>query len=87
MQACLYFVPVHNWRWGSVCMKALHGMRSWRALLCLFRWNVNLNGVSGVLYLVYDSLESLGVVDCEVSEDFAVDFDTCFVNQAHELGI
>lgn len=68
-------------------MKALHDRMPWRALLCLFRWNVNLNGVSGVLYLVYDSLESLWVVDCEVSEDFAVDFDTCFVNQSHEFGI
>lgn len=42
---------------------------------------------SGVLYLVYDSLESLRVVDSEVGEHFAVDFDTCFVNEAHELGI
>ncbi len=75
------------WLRHGVCKKAPHGIRSWRAFLCLFRWIVHQVGVSGVLYLVYDSLESLGVVDSEVCEDFAVDLDTSFVDQAHELGV
>lgn len=38
-----------------------------------------------VLYLVNDSLESSGIVEREVGEDFAVDLDACFVDKAHEL--
>ncbi len=38
-----------------------------------------------LLYLVNDGLESLWVVDSEVSEHLAVDLDTCLVEQTHEL--
>lgn len=39
------------------------------------------------LNFVDDSLEGFGVVEGEVSEDFTVDFDTGFVDEAHELGV
>ena len=42
---------------------------------------------SGVLYLVNDSLESLGIVHGQVGEHLAVDLYSGFVNQAHELGV
>ena len=42
---------------------------------------------AGLLNLCYDSLESLGVVDSEVSEHLAVDFDTSLVQEAHQLAI
>ena len=38
-----------------------------------------------LLYLVNDSLECVRVVDCEVSEDLAVDLDTSLVKEPHEL--
>ena len=38
-------------------------------------------------YLVNDSLESFRVVEGEVGEDLAVDFDSGFVDEAHELGV
>lgn len=38
-----------------------------------------------LLSLCYDGLESLGVVDSEVSEHLAVDLDTCLVQQTHQL--
>lgn len=40
-----------------------------------------------LLYLVYDSLECLGIVHSEVSEHLTVDLYTCLVNQAHELRV
>ena len=42
---------------------------------------------SGVLNLFNNSLECGGIVQCKVGEDFAVDFDTCLVDEAHELGV
>ena len=38
-----------------------------------------------LLYLVYDSLESLWVVHSEVSENLTVDLDTCLVKSTHQL--
>ena len=38
-----------------------------------------------LLYLVNDSLECVRVVDSEVGEDLAVDLDTSFVEESHEL--
>ena len=38
-----------------------------------------------LLYLSYDSLESLRIVNSEVSEDLAVDLDASLVERAHEL--
>ena len=40
-----------------------------------------------LLYLGYDGLESLGVVDSEVSENLAVDLDACLVQQTHQLAV
>ena len=40
-----------------------------------------------VLYLVDDGLEGCGVVEGEVGEDFAVDFDACFVDETHQFGV
>ena len=40
-----------------------------------------------LLYLSYDSLESLGVVDSEVSQHLAVDLDVCLVEFAYELRV
>ncbi len=45
-----------------------------------------LGGLS-VLYLLNDCLESGGVVEGEVGEDLAVDFDTALVDETHELGV
>ena len=42
---------------------------------------------AGLLNLCYDSLESLRVVDSEVSEHLAVDFDAGLVQQTHQLAI
>ena len=42
---------------------------------------------SGLLSLCYDGLESLGVVDSEVSEHLAVDLDACLVETTHELAV
>ena len=39
----------------------------------------------GVADFVYNGLEGCGVVECEVGEDFAVDFDAGLVDEAHEL--
>ena len=44
-------------------------------------------GLSGVFDFVNDGLECCGVVEREVSEDFAVDFDAGFVDESHELGV
>ena len=41
--------------------------------------------VLGVADFVYNGLEGCGVVECEVGEDFAVDFDAGLVDEAHEL--
>jgi hypothetical protein len=38
-----------------------------------------------VLHFVNDGFERSGVVHSEVSEDLAVDFDTSFVDEAHEF--
>lgn len=43
--------------------------------------------VLGVANFVYNGLEGCGVVECEVGEDFAVDFDAGLVDEAHELGV
>ena len=43
--------------------------------------------ISGVLHLLNDSLEGFGVVEREVGEDLAVDFDAALVDEAHELGV
>ena len=40
-----------------------------------------------LLYLSYDSLESLGVVNSEVSENLTVDLDACLVQQTHQLAV
>ena len=40
-----------------------------------------------LLHLCYDSLESFGVVDCEVSQNLAVDFDSSLVEESHKLRI
>ena len=46
------------------------------------------NPISACLfYLVYDSLESFGVVDSEVSEHLTVDLDTGLVQCAHQLAV
>ncbi len=42
---------------------------------------------SGVFNLVNNSLESGGIVESEVGQHFAVDFDACFVDETHELGV
>ena len=42
------------------------------------------NEISFLLYLVNDGLESLWVVDSEVSEDLAVDLDSSLVEKTHE---
>lgn len=42
---------------------------------------------SGVFNLVYNSLESSGIVKGKVSENLTVDFNTSFVDETHELGI
>ncbi len=43
--------------------------------------------VLGVANFVYNGLEGCGIVECEVGEDFAVDFDAGLVDEAHELGV
>ena len=43
--------------------------------------------LAGLLNLCYDSFESFGVVDGEVSEHLAVDLDTGLVQQTHQLAI
>ena len=40
-----------------------------------------------LLHLVYDCLECLGIVYCEVSEDLAVNLDTCLVESSHQLAV
>ena len=40
-----------------------------------------------LLYFGNNCLESIGVVDCEVSEHLAVDFDASLVQQTHQLAI
>ena len=40
-----------------------------------------------LLHLVHDGLESLGVVDGEVSEHLAVNLDTSLVQSTHELRV
>ena len=40
-----------------------------------------------LLHLVHDGLESLGVVDGEVSEHLAVDFNTSLVKSAHKMRV
>lgn len=39
------------------------------------------------LHLVNDSLESGGVVECEIGEDLAVDFDSGLMKQTHEFRV
>ena len=38
-----------------------------------------------LLHLCHDGLESLGVINCEVSKNLAVDFNTTLVQQTHQL--
>ena len=40
-----------------------------------------------LFYLVYDSLESFGVVHGQVGEHLAVYFDAGFVDEAHQLAV
>lgn len=40
-----------------------------------------------LLYLLNDGLESVRVVDCEVSKNLTVDFNTILVESAHELAV
>ena len=40
-----------------------------------------------LFYFCYDSLESLGVVHCEVGEHLTVDFDASLVQATHELRV
>ena len=40
-----------------------------------------------ILGLLYDCLESLGVVHGQVGENLAVDLDTCLVNHTHQLAV
>ncbi len=40
-----------------------------------------------LLHLAYDSLESLGVVHCEVGEHLAVDLDASLVKVTHQLRV
>ena len=40
-----------------------------------------------LIYLVYDSLESLGVVYCEVGEHLTVNLDTSLVQGTHQLAV
>lgn len=42
---------------------------------------------SSVFHFFNNSSKSSGVVESEVSENFAVDFDTALVDQAHELRV
>ncbi len=37
--------------------------------------------------MFYDGLERLGLIHCKVCKDFAVDFDTRFLQCAHELAV
>ena len=45
---------------------------------------VNSSTCQYLLYLLNDSLESLGIVDCEVSKNLTVDLDTSLVECTHE---
>lgn len=40
-----------------------------------------------LLYLLNDGLESVRVVDCEVSKNLTVDFNTILVESTHELAV
>ena len=40
-----------------------------------------------VFHFLDNGLECCGIVEGEIGEDFAVDFDTALVNQAHELAV
>ena len=40
-----------------------------------------------LFYFCYDSLESLGVVHCEVGEHLTIDFDASLVQATHELRV
>ena len=40
-----------------------------------------------LLHFCYDSLECFRIVDSKVGKHFAVDFDSCFVEIAHELRV
>ena len=41
----------------------------------------------GLFYLLHDGLESLWIVNSEVSEDLAVDFDSCLVQSTHKCRV
>lgn len=41
----------------------------------------------GLLHLVHDGLESLGVIHSQVGEHLAVNLDTCLVEQTHQLAV
>ena len=43
--------------------------------------------MNGLFHLVADSLESCGVVHCEVGEHLTVDFYAGLVDEAHKLGV
>jgi hypothetical protein len=46
-----------------------------------------MSGGGNLLHLLYDGLESLGVVEGEVSEDLAVDLDASLVESTHERAV
>ena len=47
------------------------------------------SGWSGLaaFHFVDDGFEGFGIVEGEVGEDFAVDLDACFVEEAHQFGV
>jgi len=51
-----------------------------RAVVCSMPWLCAFNFVD-------DSLEGFRIVEGEIGKDFAIDLDTCFVDEAHELGV
>ena len=53
--------------------------------MCVCR--VVLLGCSGILDFVNDGLEGGGVVDSQVGQNFAVNLDTGFVDQTHQLAV
>ena len=40
-----------------------------------------------LFHLVADSLESLGIIHCEIGEHLAVDLDACLMNKTHQLAV
>ncbi len=64
-----------------------HGIWYRGVLFKSLRKSAPITQFSCVLYFLNDGLESGGIVESEVGEDLAVDFDTALVDQAHELAV